>query len=163
VNRIGSFVVPFLSLYLTTERGLSVGEAGGLVSLWGLGAIGAGPVAGVVADRLGRRAALLGSLIGGAAFTVALGFVRAPAVVAPLVFAVGFVGEIYRPASHAVVGDVVPHGDRVRAFGLLYWAKARTRSPWGTTSIGCAPLACSTGRSTWAWPSVSRWPDSSPR
>ncbi|MCX5732330.1 MAG: MFS transporter [Deltaproteobacteria bacterium] len=122
VNRIGSFVVPFLSLYLTTERGLSVGEAGGLVSLWGLGAIGAGPVAGVVADRLGRRAALLGSLIGGAAFTVALGFVRAPAVVAPLVFAVGFVGEIYRPASHAVVGDVVPHGDRVRAFGLLYWA-----------------------------------------
>ncbi len=122
VNRIGSFVVPFLSLYLTNERGLSVGEAGGLVSLWGLGAIGAGPVAGVVADRLGRRAALLGSLVGGAAFTVALGFVRAPAVVAPLVFAVGFVGEIYRPASHAVVGDVVPPEDRVRAFGLLYWA-----------------------------------------
>jgi len=122
VNRIGSFVVPFLSLYLTNERRLSVGEAGGLVSLWGLGAIGAGPVAGVVADRLGRRAALLGSLVGGAAFTVALGFVRAPAVVAPLVFAVGFVGEIYRPASHAVVGDVVPSEDRVRAFGLLYWA-----------------------------------------
>jgi MFS family permease len=122
VNRIGSFVVPFLSLYLTGERGLSVAEAGGLVSLWGLGAIGAGPVAGVVADRIGRRAALLGSLVGGAAFTIALGLVRSPAALAPLVFAVGFVGEVYRPASHAVIGDVVPPEDRVRAFGLLYWA-----------------------------------------
>jgi MFS family permease len=35
---------------------------------------------------------------------------------------VGFVGEIYRPASHAVIADVVPIGGRVRAFGLLYWA-----------------------------------------
>ena len=34
----------------------------------------------------------------------------------------GFIGEIYRPASHAVIADVVPPQDRVRAFGLLYWA-----------------------------------------
>jgi MFS family permease len=122
VNRIGSFVVPFLSLFLTQHRGLSVGEAGGLVSLWGLGAIGAGPVSGVVSDRLGRRAALFVSLLGGAGLTIALGFVRSPALVAPLVFGIGFVGEIYRPASHAVIADVVPPPDRVRAFGLLYWA-----------------------------------------
>ncbi len=122
VNRVGSFVVPFLSLYLTGERGVSVAEAGGLVSLWGLGAIGAGPVSGVVADRLGRRAALFLSLLGGAALTVALGFVRSPALLGPLVLGVGFIGEIYRPASHAVVADVVPPGDRVRAFALLYWA-----------------------------------------
>jgi len=122
VNRVGSFVVPFLSLYLTQERGLSVTEAGGLVSLWGLGAIGAGPVSGVISDRLGRRAALMMSLLGGAALTMALGVVSSPALLAPLVLGVGFVGEIYRPASHAVVADVVPPQDRVRAFGLLYWA-----------------------------------------
>jgi len=63
VNRVGSFVVPFLSLYLTRERGLSLAEAGGLVSLWGLGAIGAGPVSGVISDRVGRRAAMLVSLV----------------------------------------------------------------------------------------------------
>jgi MFS family permease len=122
VNRVGSFVVPFLSLYLTRERGLSVAEAGGLVSLWGLGAIGAGPVSGVISDRLGRRTALLSSLVGGAALTMALGFVASPVLVAPLVLGVGFVGEIYRPAAHAVLADVVPVEDRVRAFNLLYWA-----------------------------------------
>lgn len=122
VNRVGSFVVPFLSLFLTRERGLSLAEAGGLVSLWGLGAVGAGPVSGVVSDRLGRRTALFVSLVGGAALTMALGFVTRPAALGPLVFGVGFIGEIYRPASHAVIADVVPPRDRVRAFGLLYWA-----------------------------------------
>jgi MFS family permease len=122
VNRVGSFVVPFLSLSLTQRRGFSVAEAGGLVSLWGLGAVGAGPVAGVVADRLGRRVALLVSLLGGATLTIALGLVHSPVLVAPLVLGVGFIGEIYRPASHAVISDVVPPADRVRAFGLLYWA-----------------------------------------
>ena len=124
VNRIGSFVVPFLSLYLTRERGLSVAEAGGLVSLWGLGAVGAGPVVGRgrrPPGAQGRAASSRSS--GGAALTMALGFVSlARRCSAPLVFGVGFIGEIYRPASHAVIADVVPPEDRVRAFGLLYWA-----------------------------------------
>ncbi len=122
VNRVGSFVVPFLSLYLTQRRGFSVAEAGGLVSLWGLGAVGAGPVSGVLADRIGRRVALFVSLLGGAALTIALGFTTSPTLIAALVLGVGFIGEIYRPASHAVIADVVPPADRTRAFGLLYWA-----------------------------------------
>lgn len=122
VNRVGSFVIPFLSLYLTRERGIGVAEAGGIVSLWGLGSIGAGPVAGVIADRIGRRAALLLSLVGGAVLTIALGLVSSPALLGPLVLGVGFIGEIYRPASHAAIADLVPPADRVRAFGLLYWA-----------------------------------------
>lgn len=42
VNRLGGFVVPFLAFYLTAERGLSVGQAGLLTSLYGAGAIAAG-------------------------------------------------------------------------------------------------------------------------
>jgi MFS family permease len=121
VNRMGGFVVPFLALYLTRQRGMPVVEAGAVVSLYGLGAVGAGPVSGLLADRIGRRAVLLASLVGGALFTASLAFVAAPGPLAALVLATGFVGEIYRPAAHAVVGDVVPQPDRVRAFGILYW------------------------------------------
>lgn len=121
VNRIGGFVVPFLALYLTQRLGMAVAEAGALVSLYGLGAVGAGPVSGLLADRLGRRAALLSSLVGGALFTACIPFVKGPGPLGALVLATGFVGEMYRPAAQAVVGDVVPREDRVRAFGILYW------------------------------------------
>ena len=122
VNRLGGFVVPFLALYLTRRRGFSVAEAGLVVTLFGLGSIGAGPVSGLLADRVGRRTTLLVSLVGGGLLTLGLGFVTAPGPLAALVLLAGFVGEIYRPAAHAVVADVVPPADRRRAFGLLYWA-----------------------------------------
>ena len=42
VNRAGTMVLPFISLYLTQEKGLDVTTAGALLSLYGLGsAIGA--------------------------------------------------------------------------------------------------------------------------
>ena len=122
VNRLGGFVAPFLALYLTRRRGFSVAEAGAVVALYGLGSVGAGPVAGLLADRVGRRSTLLVSLVGGGLLTTALGFVTATGPLAALVFLAGFVGEIYRPPANAVVADVVPPADRRRAFGLLYWA-----------------------------------------
>jgi len=35
INRFGSFVIPFLTLYLTSQRGISVSRAGLTVSLYG--------------------------------------------------------------------------------------------------------------------------------
>ncbi|RKG92041.1 MFS transporter, partial [Corallococcus sp. CA053C] len=50
VNRLGSFVAPFLALYLTRERGFSVEQAGLVVSLNGAGAVLAAPLGGMLAD-----------------------------------------------------------------------------------------------------------------
>ncbi len=48
-------MVPFLTFYLIDERGLSIGDAGAIVSLFGAGGMVAALVGGVLADRLGRR------------------------------------------------------------------------------------------------------------
>ena len=37
INRLGSFVIPFLTLYLTSQRGVSISQAALTVSLFGLG------------------------------------------------------------------------------------------------------------------------------
>ena len=42
VNRIGGFVLVFLAIYLTEVRGLTLAEAGAIVSAYGLGAIAGG-------------------------------------------------------------------------------------------------------------------------
>jgi len=122
VNRVGGFIVAYLALYLTERRGLSPSETGLVVALYGAGAALAGPVAGVLTDRVGRRPTMLLSLVLGGSSAIALGLAERPETIAALVLTTGFVGEMYRPPVHAAVADVVPPEDRARAYGLLYWA-----------------------------------------
>jgi MFS family permease len=121
VNRLGSFVVPFLALYLTRERGFRVEEAGMVVSLHGAGGVLAGLVGGTLADRIGRRATLLVGLWLGAAAMLALGLAQETWHICVAAFLQGLLGEQYRPAVSAAIADVVPPQDRARAYSLLYW------------------------------------------
>jgi MFS family permease len=122
LNRIGSFVQPFLALYLVGQRGMSVERAGDIVALVGLGWLGAGPAGGALADRLGRRAAMAITTTTAALAMVALGIARQPAVVAACALALGLFGGMYGPVCAAIVADVVAPADRQRAYGLRYWA-----------------------------------------
>ena len=121
VNRAGSFVVPFLAIYLTQARGFSAAQAGIVAALYGAGAAVASPLGGYLADHIGRRATLIGALGLGGLGMIALGFARNIAIIAPACFLVAAVGESYRPAMAAAVADLVPSADRTRAFGLVYW------------------------------------------
>ena len=62
VNRAGSFVVPFLAIYLTQARGFSAAQAGIVAALYGAGAAVASPLGGYfdtvtawALARVGRR------------------------------------------------------------------------------------------------------------
>src|SRR5882672_4417370 len=122
VNRLASFVIAFLSIYLVRERGLRPAEAGRIVALYGAGFTIAGPLGGLLADRIGRRATMVAGLALGALSVAALAFARAPALLASFAFLAAATGDLYRPAMSAAVADVVPPADRPRAYGLVYWA-----------------------------------------
>jgi len=122
INRLGGFVAPFLGLYLTTQRGLPIEQAGLVVSLFGLGSLCASILGGVLADRLGRRTTLLLALLLGSAAMLGVGFAERPAAVAVLTFVLGLTSDMQRPATAAMVADVVSPADRLRAYGLLHWA-----------------------------------------
>jgi len=121
VNALASFVVPFLALYLV-RRGFSPAAAGLLVGLVGAGTIVAGPLGGFLADRVGRRATVLLSLLATSGTTAALAFASGAFSAAALASLLGLSANLYRPAAMALVADVVPSPDRPRAFGLNYWA-----------------------------------------
>jgi MFS family permease len=122
VNRLGSFVVTFLALYLTVDRGYSASYAGLVASLFGLGAAIAAVGGGVLSDRVGRRPTLLVAQVSTALCTAVLGFTDGPVGIALVAFLVGLTNNASRPAVSAIIADTVPEKDRVRAFSLNYWA-----------------------------------------
>ena len=54
INRFGSFVMPFLAIYLTGE-GYTAGQAGLAIAAYGAGGLIASLVGGHLADTIGRR------------------------------------------------------------------------------------------------------------
>ncbi|MDG4833618.1 MFS transporter [Solwaraspora sp. WMMD1047] len=122
INRLGSFVLIFLAIYLTTVRGFSELDAGFVLGLWGAGGTVGTLLGGVLADRWGRRPTLLTAHLGAAAAMLGLGFAEPFWAIATGALLLGLFAESARPAFGAMMIDVVPATDRLRAFTLNYWA-----------------------------------------
>ncbi|MGZ4131115.1 MAG: MDR family MFS transporter, partial [Actinomycetota bacterium] len=101
-----------------TSRGYSVPQAGLGLAAYGLGAIGAQAAGGLLADRIGRRNTIILAMLGGAALTVSLIWVHGLGPIVLVVFLLGFVAELYRPASSALISDLVAPEARVAAFSV---------------------------------------------
>lgn len=122
VNRLGTMVEPFIGVYLTRAHGMSITAAGLVMAVFGAGSLLSQPLAGWLADRIGRRATLTGGMLTTAVTMVLLGYsTTVPALVCAM-FVLGVAVDAYRPASQALVADLVDPLDRPRAYGLLFWA-----------------------------------------
>ncbi len=122
VNRAGTFVVPFLALYLTSDRDVSVPRAGLVLSLLGLGSAIGQPVGGVLTDRIGRRRTMVLGMLSSAATLLLLGAAGSFLAIALASFAYGVCLDLFRPAVQAAIADLVPDAERPRAFALQFWA-----------------------------------------
>jgi len=121
INRFGSFVIPMLTIYLT-RHGYSIAQAGLAMGVYGVGHLIASSAGGHLADRIGRRNTIVISMFSSAAAMLALSQARSyPLIVVCTMFA-GATTELYRPASYALIGDIVPDEHRVIAFGLYRFA-----------------------------------------
>ncbi|MEV4760715.1 MFS transporter [Micromonospora sp. NPDC049559] len=122
INKLGSFVLIFLAIYLTTVRGLSEFQAGLVLGLYSAGGAVGTMLGGVLSDRWGRRPTLLTAHLGAATLMLTLGLARGFSVIAAGALLLGMFAEAARPAFAAMMVDVVPERDRLRAFTLNYWA-----------------------------------------
>jgi MFS family permease len=121
-NRLGSVVGPFLALYLSTARDFSVAEVGVVLTALGFGSACSQSVGGVLADRIGRRRTMVLGLLSSAVALGLVGLSRGLLLTCLAAAVYGLVLDLYRPAMNAAVADIVPAHDRVRAFGLTFWA-----------------------------------------
>ncbi|NVI90729.1 MFS transporter [Actinomadura sp. BRA 177] len=115
-------VEPFLGLYLTTMRGLSLAQAGVVMAVLGAGSLGGQIAGGMLADRLGRRPTLTLATVGTGAAMLALDYAQGITAIVAAALLLGVLLDMYRPAAQAMVADIISPAERPRAFGLLFWA-----------------------------------------
>jgi MFS family permease len=115
LNKFGTFVIPFLTLYLT-RQGCSPVVAGLAVGAYGGGHLLASMLGGFLADAIGRRKTIVLSMFSGGAAMLLLSQAHTLPLIIGLTALAGLTGEMYRPASSALLADLVPAGQRVPAY-----------------------------------------------
>ena len=118
VHRSGTMVLPFLTLYLTTRHGFSAREAGGVLSLYGVGAIGGAYVGGWLSDRVGSISTQVVGLCLSAGGLAVLSSMQSPLSIVVIVLLWSIVVESIRPANAVTLAELSPPQLQVRAFGL---------------------------------------------
>ncbi|WP_328451077.1 MFS transporter [Streptomyces sp. NBC_00386] len=123
ILQAGTFLPVFIVLYLT-QRGHSGAASGLVLGAAGLGRVLGNVVGGHLTDTIGRRRAILLSVVATSGLTAMVPFLAPlPAVIA-VVGLIGVVSQVYRPAMAAVLVDAVTSSQqRLAAFGVLRFAQ----------------------------------------
>jgi len=122
INRAGTMVFPFLSLYLTAQLGFSKAQTGLVIFSFGLGSIAGSVVGGYLCHRLGAvRVQELSLLAGGFGFLV-LGRLDHLGTMLAGSFCLSLSNDAFRPAVMAAVVDHAPAPVRTRSLALMRMA-----------------------------------------
>jgi predicted MFS family arabinose efflux permease len=119
INRSGTMVVPFMTLYLTSPKmGFTVGEAGIVFGLFGAGAFSGAWLGGRMTDRIGFYPVQLITLIGGGLLFFALGQMKTYPLICIFTFLLSFVNEAFRPANSTAIAFYSKEENRTRSYAL---------------------------------------------
>lgn len=120
INSIGSFVYPFLAIFLTLKLGLDEKTAGLLVTFV-IAAEGPGRLlGGKLADTFGRKKIMiLLNLIGAAAYIICA-FLKVSMLIPYIIIFANFIRSGEHTAINAMVADLTTRKNRSDAFSLLY-------------------------------------------
>jgi predicted MFS family arabinose efflux permease len=118
VNRSGSMVLFFLTLYLTSRLGFTLARAGQVLGAYGFGALLGAWLGGVLCDRLGATAVQKLSLILVGLTLILMSTLRAFAPVAAAAFLLGIFAEALMPGNITAMARECPPAARTRGFAL---------------------------------------------
>jgi predicted MFS family arabinose efflux permease len=117
INRSGTMVVPFMTLYLTSI-GYSISQAGFVFGMFGLGAFSGAYLGGKLTDKTGFYPVQMITLTGGGILFFVLAQMKAYHLVCIFTFLLSFVNEAFRPANSTAIAFYSKESNRTRSYAL---------------------------------------------
>lgn len=118
VNRSGTMVLPFMTIYLKDKKGFSITDAGFIIAFFGVGAIAGSFIGGRLVDKIGFYKIQFWSLVLNGLMFILLGYMQTFWQIGICMFAAATLGEAFRPANAAAIAHYSNDSNRTRSYSL---------------------------------------------
>jgi predicted MFS family arabinose efflux permease len=119
INRSGSMVLLFTSLYLTKDLHFTIAEAGISLSFYGIGSVLGSYAGGWLTDRKNFFDIMFVSLIVSGLILLLLLFVKTPFAISVIIFCYAFAADTFRPANSKAIAAYSSSENRTRSVSLV--------------------------------------------
>src|SRR4051812_44918889 len=103
INRSGTMVIPFMTIYCTQSLGFSITQAGFVMGLFGFGAIAGAVIGGRITDRFGFYPQQVASLFLGGIMFIVTGYQHTYLSLCISTFILSVCNESFRPANATAI------------------------------------------------------------
>ena len=119
INRSGTMVIPFLSLYLTKDLQFSMESVGIIMSFFGMGSFVGTWIGGKLTDRFGYYRVMLVSLFLSGIFFIFLQYLSSYWLVCAGIFLLMMVADAFRPAAFVAMSAYRKTENKTRSVTLI--------------------------------------------
>jgi predicted MFS family arabinose efflux permease len=118
INRSGTMVVPFMTMYMVENMHVGIGKAALVMSLFGAGSVVGALLGGRIADKVGFYYVQLCTLIGGGLMFIVLGQMKTYNAICITSFFLSMINEAFRPANTIAIAHYSKEENRTRSYSL---------------------------------------------
>lgn len=119
INRAGTMVIPFLSLYLKEDLHFTVSHVGWVMSAFGLGSVAGSWLGGKLTDTFGFYKIMICSLLATGFLFIALQFLNTFESICIGIFIVMMVADAFRPAMFVALNAYSKPENKIRSLTLI--------------------------------------------
>lgn len=119
INRAGTMVIPFLSLYLIKSLNFTLSDVGWIMSAFGLGSVVGSWLGGKLTDKIGYYKVMVYSLMFTGVFFIALQFLITFVTFCFGIFFVMLVADMFRPAMFVALSAYSKPENKTRSVTLI--------------------------------------------
>ena len=119
INRAGTMVIPFLSLYLTQNLGFTLENVGTIMTSFGLGSLFGAWAGGKLTDKIGYYHTMVGSLFLTGILFISVQFLEGLWPICICIFLLMTVADAFRPASYVALSAYSKPENKTRSVTLI--------------------------------------------